>query len=560
MSLATKYRPSTWEEVSEQSVVIDILKSLCESDDLENRNFLLIGPAGTGKAQPLTSKVLTPSGFIDMGDVQIGTEVFTHSGDVATVSGVFPQGFRPVYQINLVDGSNIRVADNHLNYIWEKTDCEEAPYITHPNVVTTELIEMVRAGDIEYGVPSVYVSSCEQEDIQIRKDYIQRIMNTHSVHPASNTYFFDKDEAHLSAMFSSALRSLGYVDNVSESKTSIFHTVDNDSEFRKIASIEYVGDEECQCILVDHPDHTYISDNFIPTHNTTTGRIMANVLNKGLGEPIELDAASHGGVDSVRQLVEQAKLYPVGCKYKVFILDECHAFSSAAWQALLKPLEEGPARSVFCLCTTNPEKIPATVLSRVQKFQLSKISLQGIIDRLTHILECEKAEGKDISYDAEAVSYIAKLANGGMRDAITLLEKALSYSTAVSSETIEVALGLPNYDDYFELLQAYAKRDNAAIAGIVDRVYNSGVNFVTWFEQFHSFVINVVKYILLQDINQTMIPAHYQPKISKYGVNHTVICLKLANKLIKMNSELKTTQYLQELALTYLCSIPKKEG
>ena len=107
------------------------------------------------------------------------------------------------------------------------------------------------------------------------------------------------------------------------------------------------------------------------------------------------------------------------------------------------------------------------------------------------------------------------------------------------------------------LLSAIAKRDNETITQVVDEVYNSGVNFVKWFENFHSFVINIVKYIFLQDINKTMIPAHYADKISKYSTAHSNICLKLANTLIKLNQELKSTNYQQEIALTYLCS-PKK--
>ena len=198
----------------------------------------------------------------------------------------------------------------------------------------------------------------------------------------------------------------------------------------------------------------------------------------------------------------QAQQYPIGSKYKVFVLDEYHVLSQQAWQVLLKVLEEGPARSIFFLCTTNPEKIPATIISRVQTFQLSKISLDGITDRLTHVIECEIAEGHHIEYEPSAVNFIAKLANGGMRDALTLLDKALSYSSIISSRNLTSALNLPNYDDYFSLLQAYAKRDNASIAEIIHVVYNSGVNFVKWFEGFHSFVINVVKYILLQALHE----------------------------------------------------------
>lgn len=291
---------------------------------------------------------------------------------------------------------------------------------------------------------------------------------------------------------------------------------------------------------------------------TTLARICANVLNGDLGEPIEIDAASHNGVDSVRDIVQQARQFPVGCKYKTFILDEVHSFSNQAWQALLKTLEEGPAKSVFFLCTTNPEKIPATILSRVQTFQLSKISLNGIHDRLIHVINCEIAEGRKITYSDDAVSFIAKLANGGMRDALTLLDKALAYSSELTLVNLSAALSLPNYDDYFILLNAYAKHDNSKMTELLHDVYNSGINFVKWFEGFHAFVMNVVKYIFLQDIELTMIPSYYKDKISRYGVNHSVICLKLSNVLVKMIPELKATQYLQEVALTYLLYVPKR--
>lgn len=296
------------------------------------------------------------------------------------------------------------------------------------------------------------------------------------------------------------------------------------------------------------------------TGKTTISRIIANKLNDNIGEPIEIDAASNSGVEQVRGLVKEAQQYPVVGKYKVFIIDECHALSNTAWQALLKVLEECPARTVMLFCTTNPEKIPATILSRVQTFQLSKISLQGISSRLKYVIDSEIKEGKKITYEESAINFIAKLANGGMRDSLTLLDKALTYSNEITLKNMEIALNLPNYDDYFSLLQAYASKNNTEVASIIDSVYNSGVNFIKWFEGFHSFIINVVKYIFLQDIEATLIPSHYKDKISKYGTAHSVICLKLANKLLNMNNELKSTQYLQEVALTYLCQIPKKEG
>lgn len=292
------------------------------------------------------------------------------------------------------------------------------------------------------------------------------------------------------------------------------------------------------------------------TGKTTLARIIGNTLNEGDCEPIEIDAASNSGVDAMRDIVQQAKSYPIGSKYKIIIIDECHALSNQAWQSLLKVLEESPAKTVFIFCTTNPEKIPATIISRVQTFQLSKISLEGINKRLVYVLEQENQSGRNINYTADGILFIAKLAKGGMRDALTLLDKVLVYTDDITSESVTEALNLPNYDDYFKLLGAVSKKDNEVITNVINDVYNSGVNFIKWFDDFHSFVMNIVKYIFLRDINKTMIPSYYQDKISKYGTAHSTICLKLANKLLSLNHELRTTNYQQEIALTYLCSIP----
>lgn len=108
------------------------------------------------------------------------------------------------------------------------------------------------------------------------------------------------------------------------------------------------------------------------TGKTSLARALSYELNGDNGEVIEVDAASYSGIDNMRELVKQMKTFPLKGKYKFFIIDECHALSNNAWQAALKTLEEPAPRTITCLCTTNPEKIPATILSRVQTFQLSK--------------------------------------------------------------------------------------------------------------------------------------------------------------------------------------------
>lgn len=127
------------------------------------------------------------------------------------------------------------------------------------------------------------------------------------------------------------------------------------------------------------------------TGKTTISRIIAKTLNGNTESIIEVDAASKSGVDDVRDLIQEASQYPMGSKYKIIICDECHAFSNSAWQALLKCLEEQVGSTVWIFCTTNPEKIPATIISRVQTFKLSKISTEVIFNRLKYIIAQENS-------------------------------------------------------------------------------------------------------------------------------------------------------------------------
>lgn len=128
---------------------------------------------------------------------------------------------------------------------------------------------------------------------------------------------------------------------------------------------------------------------------TTCARIFANEINKGNGAPIELDAASNNSVDDVREIIQQAKTTSLDSEYKVFIMDEVHALSNQAWQAMLKVLEEPPAKSIFIMCTTDPQKIPKTILSRVQRYDFQRISTNAILDRLKKIIDFENEELKN---------------------------------------------------------------------------------------------------------------------------------------------------------------------
>ena len=133
------------------------------------------------------------------------------------------------------------------------------------------------------------------------------------------------------------------------------------------------------------------------TGKTTCARIFANEINKGQGTPIEMDAASNNSVEDIRNVIAQAQTKSLDSEYKIFIIDEAHSLSNSAWQAMLKTLEEPPAKSIFIFCTTDPQKIPKTILSRVQRYDFQRISQKGIVSRLEHILHCEMADFDNFS-------------------------------------------------------------------------------------------------------------------------------------------------------------------
>lgn len=235
---------------------------------------------------------------------------------------------------------------------------------------------------------------------------------------------------------------------------------------------------------------------------TTTARVFANEINHGQGSPIEIDAASNNGVDNIRLLIDESKTRSIDSEYKVIIVDEAHMITTAGWNAFLKCLEETPKYTIFIFCTTDPQKIPNTILNRTMRFNLSKISTNAIRDRLMYI--CEK-EGYT-NYQ-EACEYIAKISDGGMRNGISYLEKSAGYSSDLSIDNVIKALGNFSYELFLDLINAIVDDNEKCVLKIVDDIYNSGNDLKQFVEQFLDFVLDLNKYCLFKDISVTNIPA-----------------------------------------------------
>lgn len=290
------------------------------------------------------------------------------------------------------------------------------------------------------------------------------------------------------------------------------------------------------------------------TGKTTCARIFANEINNGEGNPIEMDAASNNSVEDAREIIRQAKTKSLNSEYKVFIIDECHMLSNAAWNALLKLIEEPPAKSIFIFCTTDPQKIPKTILSRVQRYDFQRISQQGICRRLELIYQTETVENNwDVNLDyKDALEYIAKIADGGMRDAITMMDKCLSYSDELTMENVVKALGLNDYDVMFRLNTSILENKGSDIIDIVESIHSSGKDLKIFMRSYMQFLLDVCKYHMLGDFKYVNIPSIYKDELDSDGDYEKSRLRDLLPKIIKLNSDIRwdnSPKYIIEAVL-----------
>lgn len=200
-----------------------------------------------------------------------------------------------------------------------------------------------------------------------------------------------------------------------------------------------------------------------------------SILNDTVMDVVEMDAASNNGVDDIRELKEKVIYPPANLKYKVYIIDEVHMLSKGAFNALLKVLEEPPSHLIFILCTTEIEKIPATILSRTQKFNFKRISIKEITENLKRIA---KEENK--SCDEEVYTFIAKNSDGAMRDALSVFDQLLTYPAEHLNLSIAMEiLGYSNSDLLFNLTRALVKKDINKSIDALSELSKSGVDFIS---------------------------------------------------------------------------------
>ncbi len=255
--------------------------------------------------------------------------------------------------------------------------------------------------------------------------------------------------------------------------------------------------------------HAYLFCGPRGTGKTSMARLFAKALNcsSGLGnqcnncdnckqitngshpDVFEIDAASNSSVDNVRKLIEEIAFAPIMGRYKVYIIDEVHSLSGSAFNALLKTLEEPPSNVVFILATTEPNKVLPTIMSRVQRFDFSKVSQNDLVDLMSRILDKE-----NVTYDTQALQVIARISDGGVRDSLSNLDQAISYShDNITLDDVYDLFGLFRVDEEIELVRMIHNNDVESCLRFARNRYQKGGDIL----KLHSDLINIYKDLLI---------------------------------------------------------------
>ena len=313
-------------------------------------------------------------------------------------------------------------------------------------------------------------------------------------------------------------------------------------KFRPLKFSDMVGQDRItrtlkNQIMSGRVGHAYLFNGGRGTGKTTSAKILAravNCLNPQDGEPcneceickeildgsltdvVEMDAASNNSVEDIRSIRDEVNFLPTKAKYRVYIIDEVHMLSVGAFNALLKTLEEPPAHVKFILATTEPQKLPTTILSRCQRFDFKKISEEDIIKRLRVI--CKDAE---IEIDEDALKLISVLAEGAMRDAISILERCYQESSEkVTSQSVKELVGIPSLVTINKITSGIINNDEITSLDAIDDVLKDG-------KDLYNFLWEVIKYV------KDILVFKATNKLELYSAEEIEEIKKLADKVTK---------------------------
>lgn len=269
---------------------------------------------------------------------------------------------------------------------------------------------------------------------------------------------------------------------------------------------------------------------------------------------LEMDAASNNGVDNIRDIRDEVVYTPSALKYRVYIVDEVHMLSGSAFNALLKTLEEPPAHAIFILATTELHKLPATIVSRCQRYEFRRISTETLVERLSYIAKEEKIE-----YTDEALRIIAKMAQGGMRDAISLLELCAGNREKITPELVNNTLGVGGRDNSEKTVRAIAASDFDAIFATVDNVVRSSKDLSVFWQDLIAFYRDMLVIKTTKDaksyLDLTDDETEHLSKAAALFTKETLVyhCRILDDTLYAMQKAGMAKRIVVEMALVKMC-------
>ncbi len=335
-----------------------------------------------------------------------------------------------------------------------------------------------------------------------------------------------------------------------------FHQKYRPNNLDELVGQEFISTTLKQALLSQKIAPAYLFNGPRGTGKTSSARILAKSLNcLSFDQPtvnpcgtcelcrqitdgnaldiIEIDAASNTGVENIREIIERAKFSPSQARWKVYVIDECHMLSTAASNALLKTIEEPPARVIFILATTNPERVLTTIQSRCQKFDFRRISSDEIFEHL-----CQIANKESIKFENQALKLISKRSQGGMRDAQSLLDQLSLLPEGINTKNVQNLLGEISEIDLINLVNSLIDNNPESLLISCNKLYDAGNEP----NQIIIGLLNITRDLLLNSINNTYSDLYYTSIEFQSELNQFAKSLE-KTKIIEWHNKLKNVEY-----------------
>lgn len=346
--------------------------------------------------------------------------------------------------------------------------------------------------------------------------------------------------------------------------------------FDDVVGQKHVSDTLKNSVASGRITHAYLFCGTRGTGKTSTAKIFSravNCENPVNGEPCnecptcrgildgsimdvyEMDAASNRGVDNIREIRDEVMYIPAGCTYKVYIIDEVHMLTTEAFNAILKTLEEPPAHALFILATTEPHKIPATVLSRCQRFDFRRIGVDDIANRLNKICESE-----GINATPDAVELVAELGDGSMRDALSILDQCAAFGLEkLSTTNVAEIVGVADPKFLFDTAKAVAEGDIKSALTYATECIGKGKEVQNFLEEMtdhlRSLLICKATDNPMDILERTAeSAAKYQAQAELFSVEQLMYCIRVLGEAIAQAKWMSTPQIAAEVCLVKLCN------